>query len=87
MAGEVSIVPDGFGWEKKRRGETYSSNVDDQARNWPVGFDVDELHFEMDGHTGLASGDVLMDGLAEDVVWPDFYLRSQDAARVGGEQD
>ena len=33
------------------------------------------LHFEMDGHTGLAFGDVLTDELAEDVVWPDCYLR------------
>lgn len=85
--GEVSIVLDGFDWEKKRREETYSPDIDDQARNWLTGVDVDELHFEMDGHTGLAFNDVLTDELAEDVLWPDCYLRSPDAARVGREQD
>ena len=40
----------------------------------------------MDEHTGLAFSDVLTDELAEDVVWPDCYLRRLDAARVGGEE-
>ena len=85
--GEVSIVLDSFDWENKRRGKPYSPDVDEQTRNWLASVDIDELHFEMDGHTGLAFSDVLTDELAEDVVWPDRYLRSQDAARVGGEQD
>ena len=85
--GEVSIVLDSFDWEKKRRGKPYSPDVDEQTRDWLASVDIDELHFEMDGHTGLAFSDVLTDELAEDVVWPGRYLRSQDAARVGGEQD
>jgi len=60
--------------------------VDEQLGDGFAGGGVDELHVEVEGHAGLAVGEVAAHELAQDVVGTDGDFWGQDARRVGGEE-